>query len=120
MKSRREIGLDYEEIAMKYLVSNNLEFVTKNYYTRYGEIDLIFFEKKSGTLVFVEVKYRKNIDYGSPVEVVDKRKIEKILMTSKIYLSEKKWKNSIRYDIIGITRNKQDSRIIIDWIKNAF
>ena len=41
-------------------------------------------------------------------------------MTSKIYLSEKKWKNSIRYDIIGITRNKQDNRIIIDWIKNAF
>ena len=49
MKSRREIGLDYEEIAMKYLVSNNLEFVTKNYYTRYGEIDLIFFEKKNST-----------------------------------------------------------------------
>ena len=120
MKSRREIGLDYEEIAMKYLVSNNLEFVTKNYYTRYGEIDLIFFEKKSGTLVFIEVKYRKNTKYGHPLEVVDSRKIEKIIKTSKVYLSKNKWKNSIRYDIIGITRNKQDNRIIIDWIKNAF
>ena len=58
--NKREIGFKYENVAKEYLILQGLTFVESNFYTRFGEIDLIFFEKKSQTLVFVEVKYRKN------------------------------------------------------------
>ena len=117
-KSKREVGFEYEEIAKNYLEERNLLFVESNYYTKYGEIDLIFLEKSSETLVFVEVKYRKNNIYGEAVEAVDKRKKEKIIQSSQIYISKNKWKNGVRYDVIGIIGNKLKNDI--NWIKNAF
>ena len=117
-KSKREVGFEYEEIAKNYLEERNLLFVESNYYTKYGEIDLIFLEKSSETLVFVEVKYRKNNIYGEAVEAVDKRKQEKIIQSSQIYISKNKWKNGVRYDVIGIIGNKLKNDI--NWIKNAF
>ena len=51
--------------------------IFQNYYTKYGEIDLIF--KDSDTLVFVEVKYRKNSDYGFAEESVTQAKLKKII-----------------------------------------
>ena len=50
----------------------------------------------------------------------DNKKIDRIVMSSKIYLSKNKWKNSVRYDIIGITKNKINEKMVINWIKNAF
>lgn len=120
MKSKRDIGFEGEKIAKEYLMSNNLEFIFQNYYTKYGEIDLIFLEKNTKTLIFIEVKYRKNSNYGDPLEVIDNKKIDRIVMSSKIYLSKNKWKNSVRYDIIGITKNKINEKMVINWIKNAF
>lgn len=114
MRNKREIGFEYEEMAKDFLVSRKLEFIEKNFYSKYGEIDLIMLDRENEILVFVEVKYRKNINYGNPVEVIDFKKIERIRNTSKIYLDKIKWKNSIRYDVIGITQNK------IEWIENAF
>ena len=116
-KSKREVGFEYEEIAKNYLEERNLLFVESNYYTKYGEIDLIFLEKSSETLVFVEVKYRKNNIYGEAVEAVDKRKQEKIIQSSQIYISKNKWKNGVRYDVIGIIGNKLKNDI--NCIKNA-
>ncbi|MDO5089550.1 MAG: YraN family protein [Leptotrichiaceae bacterium] len=118
MKNKREIGFKYEEMAKKFMERENLLFITKNYYTRYGEIDLIFFEEFSETLVFVEVKYRKKSIYGEAAETVNVKKQEKILLTSQVYIMENEWKGNIRYDIIGITENKFKNNI--NWIKNAF
>ncbi len=114
MKNKREIGFEYEEKAKNFLISKKLEFIEKNFYSRYGEIDLIMLDKENKILIFIEVKYRRNSNYGNPFEAIDYKKIEKIQITSKIYLDKIKWKNSIRYDVIGITQNK------IEWIKNAF
>lgn len=118
MKNKRELGNYYEEIAKKYLINKKLTYIESNYYSRYGEIDLIFLEKESNTLVFIEVKYRKNINYGYAEEMVNKQKIEKIKLTSQIYILKVKWKENIRYDIIGITKNYNNYKI--KWIKNAF
>ena len=52
--------------------------------------------------------------------LIDNKKIDRIVMSSKIYLSKNKWKNSVRYDIIGITKNKINEKMVINWIKNAF
>ncbi|ERK48409.1 YraN family protein, partial [Leptotrichia wadei] len=51
--NKREVGFKYENVAKEYLILQGLVFVESNFYTKFGEIDLIFFEKSSQTLVFV-------------------------------------------------------------------
>ena len=114
--NKREIGFKYENIAKKYLILHGLTFVESNFYTRFGEIDLIFFEKNSETLVFVEVKYRKNDFFGSAIEMVTQEKQNRILASSQDYLLKKNWDKNVRYDIIGVSKGSGN----IEWLKNAF
>lgn len=63
--NKREVGFKYENVAKEYLILQGLVFVESNFYTKFGEIDLIFFEKSSQTLVFVDLEislsYEKNL-----------------------------------------------------------
>ena len=119
MKKKREIGFEYEELAKKYLITKGMRYIESNFYTRYGEIDLIFTDKDEKILVFVEVRYRKNNEFGEPLETINGKKQEKIVISSQIYIKNKKWKQDIRYDVIGIKKDKLGNNKI-NWIKNAF
>ena len=64
-----------EDQACLFLQKKGLKLVEKNYRCRTGEIDLVMQDKKE--LVFVEVRYRANNDYGSALDSVDQQKIQK-------------------------------------------
>ena len=114
--NKREVGFKYENVAKEYLILQGLVFVESNFYTKFGEIDLIFFEKSSQTLVFVEVKYRRNDFFGSAIEMVTEEKQNRILASSQAYLLKKNWDKNVRYDIIGVSKSSGN----IEWLKNAF
>lgn len=59
MKSNREIGTEYEAVAAAYLQKTGYDILIHNYKNKMGEIDLI--AKEGSQLVFIEVKYRKNL-----------------------------------------------------------
>ena len=98
--NKREVGFKYENVAKEYLILQGLVFVESNFYTKFGEIDLIFFEKSSQTLVFVEVKYRKSDFFGSAIEMVTQEKQNRILASSQVYLLKKNWDRNVRYDVV--------------------
>ena len=114
--NKREVGFKYENVAKDYLILQGLVFVESNFYTKFGEIDLIFFEKSSQTLVFVEVKYRRNDFFGSAIEMVTEEKQNRIFASSQVYLLKKNWDRNVRYDIIGVSKGSGN----IEWLKNAF
>ena len=114
--NKREIGFKYENVAKEYLILQGLVFVESNFYTKFGEIDLIFFEKSSQTLVFVEVKYRRNDFFGTAIEMVTEKKQNRIFASSQVYLLKKNWDRNVRYDIIGVSKDSGN----IEWLKNAF
>ena len=114
--NKREVGFKYENVAKEYLILQGLVFVESNFYTKFGEIDLIFFEKSSQTIVFVEVKYRKSDFFGSAIEMVTQEKQNRILASSQVYLLKKNWDRNVRYDIIGVSKGSGN----IEWLKNAF
>ena len=58
MENKRSIGNEKENLAALYFSQTGYDIVEKNFYSRFGEIDLVV--KKEDTLVFAEVKYRKN------------------------------------------------------------
>ena len=116
--NKRKIGFEYEEYTKKYLELKGLKYIESIFYSRFGEIYLIFFEEKTRTLIFIEVKYRRNNNYGEAVEFVTKSKMKKIYLTSEYYIDKIKWEENVRYDIVGISGYVNNFNI--NWIKNAF
>ena len=72
----RKIGKDGEEIAAKFLLDKGYNILEKNYYTRFGEIDLI--ASKNDILVFVEVKLKQTEDFGTPEEMIGFSKLTQV------------------------------------------
>ncbi len=116
---KREIGFKYEEKTKLFLISEGLIYLESNFYTKFGEIDLIFLEEDKETIIFVEVKYRKNSNYGESLEMINWKKQEKIKAASQIFIAKVNWKGNIRYDAVGITKDRYGKENI-NWIKNAF
>lgn len=112
--NRRKEGAYYENLVAEYLKTQGYEILEKNYRCRIGEIDLI--AKEGETLVFVEVKYRRNDKMGDPKEAVDQKKQEKISMTASYYLMRECGRMDIpcRFDVAAVLGEQ------IEVVKNAF
>lgn len=89
-KTTKEIGDDGEEKIAKFLIKNGHEIIFRNYKTKYYEIDII--SKKENTIYFTEVKTRKNRSHGSPAEMIDKKKLEKMEFAAEMFMKNKKEK----------------------------
>jgi len=111
-------GNKAEKFACRLLSSLGYKIVLRNFRTRFGEIDIIATDKD--VLCFVEVKFRKNSDFGRPEEFVDFRKQRKILKAAKIYLAKKQISDTdIRFDIVAVEpglKGSYEARLI----KNGF
>ena len=114
-----ELGEKGESFAARYLECDcGYTIVAKNYKNKIGEIDIIAQDHK--TIVFVEVKTRMTVRYGSPSEAVDKRKQHKIANVAACYLSYKKlWQRPCRFDVIEVYAG-DETAVKINHIKNAF
>ncbi len=112
----RSIGKESENFARRYLEKRGLVFVAANYLCKRGEIDLIM--REQGVLVFVEVRFRKNADYGDGAETVTMSKQRKLIRAANHYLLEQKLYGKIdcRFDIIAFA-GEDDT---VNWLKNAF
>ena len=112
--NKRTKGSEYEEKACAYLSINGVRILKQNFRCRYGEIDIIGCD--GDTLVFFEVKQRKNIKSGFASEAVDTKKQLIISQVSDHFrvLKNEYFEMPVRYDVIAI--DGED----ISWMKNAF
>lgn len=115
MKTNAIVGGLGEDIARKFLIKNKYKILHTNYKTKLGEIDIVCFDKKTDTYVFVEVKYRSTKIFGYPREAVDSRKQNKIKMVATEYMrSNRIYNKKARFDVVEILDED------ITHIKNAF
>ena len=117
-KTARATGNAIEQLAKNYLQKQGLQAAEDNYYTRRGEIDLIMWDHD--TLVFVEVRYRKNSHFGNGLESITRKKCLRLIAAAKAYLQQKKMYNSTpcRFDVLAV-QTTQDT-FEFHWEKNAF
>jgi len=108
--NKRKIGSLAEDKAEEFLLAKGYQIVTRNFQTRFGEIDLIV--KKDNVIVFVEVRYRKNDLFGSPFESISSKKIKSICKTALFYPVLEN--QDRRFDVIAIIGEK------IEHLSNAF
>lgn len=110
------IGELGEDIALNYLLDKGYILLYRNYRQFIGEIDLIMLYEDY--LVFIEVKARKNVDFGYPRDFVNKSKQKKILDTANIFILENDYDNyQPRFDVIEIYLSENNR---IEHIENAF
>ncbi len=92
-----------EDFAENYFKKKGYE-VKRNYHSRYGEIDLI--AEDGEYILFVEVKTRKADTMLSPVESVNFRKQQKIILTAQDYMMKNESEKQPRFDIFEVWHNE--------------
>lgn len=94
-------GESGERAAKKYLRRQGLKFLTANFRSDRGEVDLVF--RDDDCLVFVEVKTRSSEDWVRPAAAVDARKRRLLSQTALDYLRLlKNPQVKIRFDIVEV------------------
>lgn len=117
---RRAFGEAQEQTAARYLETQGLQLICSNYQCKLGEIDLIM--RSEVCLVFVEVRYRRSLAFGTPAESVNYRKQRKLVRTAQSYLKMLQLTNHIpcRFDVLGMSPGRQPGSLHFDWIQSAF
>lgn len=109
-----ESGRAGEDLASSFLEENGLLIVERNVRFRDGEIDLVALD--GATLVFVEVKRRRNDARGAPAEAITPKKRERVIRAARRWLAENRGWAAVRFDVVAI----RDEPPQVDWIRGAF
>lgn len=111
-------GSRWERAAEIFLQARGLRPLARNFYSRFGEIDLVMRDGRA--LVFVEVRYRRVDRYGSGADTVDWAKQRKLISAARHYLGRHPAARDLpcRFDVVSIGGGQGDPQF--NWIKDAF
>ena len=113
--SNKFIGAIGERVALNYLLAKNYELITTNYSTRFGEIDLIIRDKD--ILVFVEVKTKKGLAFGTPEEMFTQNKLTRVKRMATVYLKGKEVK--CRIDMVAVVLDEFNEPVSVKHYANV-
>jgi putative endonuclease len=88
-----------EDRAYRFLIEKNFRVIDRNFYSRFGEIDIIAI--KDSVIHFVEVK--SALDYELAIQNITKSKLLKVIKTGENYLKKNSLNIYYMYDAIIIT-----------------
>jgi putative endonuclease len=100
MKNPALIGRWGEKIAGQYLKKMGYRILHQNWRSGKFEVDLIVMD--GDETVFVEVKCRSGLSWGTPSRALDKRKRGSIAAAASLYIEGMKEDLPIRFDLVEI------------------
>jgi putative endonuclease len=117
---RQQLGQAAEDAAARFLQSQQLNILVRNYRCRMGELDLVALDA-AGTLVIAEVRLRSRTHYGSGAASVDHRKQCRLIRASRHLLATRPQlaRCAVRFDVLDL-RPDADNGYRIEWIRHAF
>ncbi len=112
------LGHRGETLACTYLQKQGYRILERNVRTRLGEIDIVAVHQ--GTICFIEVRTRHNLDKGHPLESLSFLKRRKLTQLVWWYLKSRGWQErKVRLDAVGILWPAQ-GKPMVELIQNAF
>lgn len=115
----RKVGNYGEDLAADFLQKKGYQIMHRQYRTRFAEIDII--ARHGEYIVFIEVKYRRNLLFGYPRESVGPVKQRKIKQCALMFMAiELRKEQDFRFDVIDIVDDSADGTFNITHIENAF
>lgn len=117
--SQQVIGEHSEALAYRFLEAQGMRLLHRNFRCKCGEIDLIM--QDGTTIVFVEVRTRKNARFGTAAESVNRAKQRKLINTAQFFIQRQdpQLRYSYRFDVIAI-QGEPGNNPDIQWINSAF
>lgn len=116
MNPSRLRGDEGERAAAEHLVKRGYTILERNYFSRYGEIDII--ARKDDTVVFAEVKTGTKKSWDSPAHRVSAAKQKKLVLTAETYIQNTQIDAYFRFDVIQVILS--ESVFEIEHIRDAF
>ena len=119
-RRRKKVGDYGEAAAMGYLVAKGFSILAKNYEAGGGEIDIVAqkHEQDGVYIVFIEVKFRKQLAYGRPADAITSKKRRAMIGAAYVYLAENgRGDENCRFDVIEVFGREM---LQINHIENAF
>lgn len=100
------VGAYGERLATRYLVESGMKILDRNWRCNQGEIDIVALD--DSCLVIIEVKTRRTLAFGAPVEAVTAVKAARLRRLAGCWLSEHRSLveavSDVRVDVIGVFR----------------
>ncbi|TFV83456.1 YraN family protein [Blastococcus sp. CT_GayMR16] len=101
MSTTLELGALGERIAATYLTDVGLRVLDRNWRCREGELDIV--AREGDALVFCEVKTRRGVGFGHPVEAVTPAKRRRLRTLAQRWLAaHDEHAPDLRFDVVGV------------------
>lgn len=111
-KRNKELGRRGEEAAARYLYRRGYDILERNWTCQFGEADIIA-KDSDDSLVFVEVKTRRDCDKGFPSEAVNAAKRDKYEKIALAYLKTYDVVDiCVRFDVVSIVVISDDRALM--------
>ena len=115
MKIANPIAVIGEDKACEFLRKKGYKIIERNFRKGYGEIDIIAVKDK--VLVFVEVKTKRGVAFGTPEEMFTKGKAERVKRMASVYLEGREF--NCRIDMVAIVLGESDQPLRITHYPNV-
>jgi len=110
MRAKDAVGRYGERVAARYLQSVGLTVLDRNWRCREGEIDIV--AREGGVVVICEVKTRRGLDFGPPVEAVTPAKVRWLADQGSPY-------RPLRFDVISVVAQSR-GQAAVEHLRGAF
>ena len=101
VSATNDLGAHGERIAAAYLTDTGLRLLDRNWRCREGELDIV--AREGDAIVFCEVKTRRGVGYGYPVEAVTPVKQRRLRVLAQRWLAaHDEHAPDLRFDVVGV------------------
>ena len=115
---RRDVGILGEKLAEGFLKKHGYHIWETNYRCPEGEVDII--AKHKDSLVFIEVRTKRSLQFGSPEESITPAKMEKLRAVAAYYRqTHSNLPPSWRIDVVAVELDRKNKISRIELIENA-
>jgi putative endonuclease len=115
--ARQEFGELGERIAERWLKRQGWRVIQRRFRNGHRDIDLVV--ERDGTVAFVEVKARRGLAFGDPVEAVNWSKQKELVRSASVWIDRHgKPAESYRFDVVGVL--VEGDRVQVRHVPNAF
>lgn len=113
----QEFGELGERIAERWLTRHGWRVLQRRFRAGHRDIDLVV--EQDGTVAFVEVKARRGVEFGDPVEAVNWSKQQQLVRSASVWIDRfGRPSESYRFDVVGVL--VEGERVRVRHVANAF
>lgn len=116
-EARQELGALGERIAERWLRARGWRILDRRFRNGHRDLDLV--AERGGVVAFVEVKTRRGLEGGDPVEAVNWRKQRELGRSARVWIDRHGPPGAAyRFDVIGVLL--EGRRVLIRHVEDAF